>query len=155
MGLKIQDAGTLRTITRLYIRQGGVNRRIRTLKIMDGGTLRTVATFADTLSVSADGASGNGPGTGPSNVTTDSTTAVVSGGFAPYTYAWSLVTNGGGTASTATNPTSATTAFQKANVPQDASYTDVWQVTVTDAVGSTATAAASAQFSNFNFGGFS
>ena len=153
MSLKVQDAGTLRTITNLYIRTAGGNRRIRTLKVMVGGTLRTVATFADTMSVTVGGAVGNAYGSGPANVTTNNTTAVVTGGFSPYTYAWSLVSNGGGTASTATNPTSATTAFQKVNVPQDASYTDVWQVTVTDAVGSTATAATSAQFSNFNFDG--
>ena len=153
MAFTIPDGGTSRTITRAYVRQDGVTRAVKRIQVMDGGALRTVATFADAMSVTVGGAVGNAYGSGPANVTTNNTTAVVTGGFSPYTYAWSLVSNGGGTASTATNPTSATTAFQKVNVPQDASYTDVWQVTVTDAVGSTATAATSAQFSNFNFDG--
>ena len=153
MPLKIRDSGTLREISRLYIRQSGVNRPIRTLKVLDGGTLRTVAVFADPLSVTASGVSGNGTGTSSQTVTTTETTAIVSGGFAPYTYSWALFTNDGGTPSTAISPSSASTRFQKASVAPDATWTDIWQVTVTDAVGGTATAAISAQFSNFNFGG--
>lgn len=153
MPLKILDAGTLRTITRLFIRQSGVDRRIRTLKVMDGGTLRTVATFADPLSVTAGGVAGNGTGGSTQTVQTSQTTAIVSGGFSPYTYQWTLITNEGGTPSFAVSPTSAATVFRKPNVDPDASWTDIFQVTVTDAVGSTATASIGVQFSNFNFGG--
>lgn len=153
MTLTVKDSGTSREITRAYVRQGGALRTIREIKVLDGGTLRTVAVFADPLSVTASGVSGNGTGTSSQTVTTTETTAIVSGGFAPYTYSWTLFTNDGGTPSTAISPTSASTRFQKANVAPDATWADIWQVTVTDAVGGTATAAISAQFSNFNFGG--
>lgn len=145
MTVKIQDAGTLRTITGLKVRVGGVTRTIRQIKVMDGGTLRTVATFSSALSVSistvaeAIGSS--------SSLTTNSVTATPSGGTAPYTYAWTLVTNGGRNASTAGSPSLATTNFTKTGlVPTDV-VTDVWRVTATDSFGQTATADVTATFS--------
>ena len=143
MALKIQDAGTLREITRLYIRQSGVNRRIRTLKVMDGGTLRTVAVFADPLSVTASGVSGTGTS---SVVTTNTTTATPSGGFGPYTYVWTRISAGAADPSTATSSLSATTAFRKTGMAPGQFAQDFWRVTVTDSIGSTATADISATF---------
>ena len=143
MGLAIKDAGTLRTISRLYIRQSGVNRRIRTLKVMDGGTLRTVAVFADALTVSAFNVRGIDSS---STVTTRETTATVSGGFGPYTYLWERVIAGGGDASTAATPTRASTAFTKTGMFPGQSSTDTWRVTVTDSTGATATTEISATF---------
>lgn len=145
MALKIHDAGTLRTITRGYVKQAGILRTLREIKVMDGGTLRTVAVFADPLTVTASGAYAEGES---STLTTDSATASPSGGFAPYTYSWALLTNGGGGASTAATPSMASTTFTKTGVSIGATFTDTWRVTVTDSSGQTATADVSATFYN-------
>ncbi|WPZ05481.1 hypothetical protein [Pelagerythrobacter marinus] len=143
MSLQIRDAGTLRTITRLTIRQAGVNRSIRTLKVMDGGVLRTVAIFADPLAVTAPDTNGHQDS---STVITNLITATPSGGFSPYTYAWSLIANGGASPSTATAPTSAGTSFSKSGLIPGQTVTDTWRVTVTDSLGQTASHDISATF---------
>lgn len=157
MALKIRDGGTLRTITNLYIKQAGVLRRVRKLQVKDGGTLRTVATFTDPLTASASpsSVSGSGGGVDGATVGTTSTTAMPSGGRGPYTYSWALTTNGGGNASQALNPTSATTQFTKTDRPAGTSVSDVWTVTITDTDGQTATAQVTAFFQNISVGGVS
>lgn len=143
MAITILDGGTLRTITKAYVKQAGVLRAIRTIKVQDGGTLRTVATFADPLSVFV---TDTGKVASSSTMTTDPATASPSGGFAPYTYAWTLVTNGGGAASTANTPTLASTTFTKTGLSPGSDITDVWRCTVTDALGNTASDVGNANF---------
>lgn len=152
MTFRILDAGTLRTISSGQVKVAGVMRPLRFIKVMDGGSLRTVATFVAPLSASTSDTSGFGNGTEGATVITSTASAVVSGGLAPFTYAWALLTNGGGTASTATAPASATTAFSKSGMPGEAFYQDTWRVTVTDSLGSTATADLTATFVNVNTG---
>lgn len=149
--IRIQDAGTLRTITRGSVRVAGVTRALRTIKVMDGGVLRTVAVFADPLSVSISPSALAAFAQENTTVTTDTASASPTGGLAPFTYAWTLQANGGGTASTANSASSATTSFTKTNVPLETTYSDTWRVTVTDAVGQTATANIIASFTNFSF----
>jgi hypothetical protein len=112
VGLKIRDAGgTLRTIVGLKIRDaGGTLRTIADLKVRDaGGTLRTVFT------------SGGGGGTSvwidpPSSDTASTTetyhaedfTVGYSGGVAPTSYAWGVVSSSGGSASVLSGATTAT-----------------------------------------------
>lgn len=153
MALKIQDAGTLRTITGLKIKQAGVLRTIKKLYVQDGGTLRLVARFADPLTVSATNIGGSGNGAATQTVTTPSRTATVAGGFSPFTYSWTLVSSGGGTPSTAGTPTMAATTFSKPNVAVNETYQDIWRVTVTDDSGDTATDTLVVTFSNFSTGG--
>lgn len=138
MPLKIQDAGTLRTIKRLWIKQAGVLRRIRTLKVMDGDELRTVGVFSDPLAVAVPpgvtGVEFAPPGT-PVLVST-SAGAVVIGGIGPFSYSWARVS---GEVFTIGSPSSASTSFSKTlvgNVQQSGTY----RVTVTDSVGDTASA---------------
>lgn len=72
----------------------------------------------------------SGSGTGVTNVTT----ATVSGGVAPYTYAWTYVS--GDNTMSATVPTGVTTAFSASlsvNQEKDA----VWQVVAIDNLGAT------------------
>ena len=146
------DAGATRDITGLKVKQSGVIRNIRTIRVMDDGTLRTVAVFADPLTVNANDVSGSGAGTSGATVTTSQSLAAPSGGFGPYTYAWTLFSNSGGTASTALTPSSASTAFRKTNVGAESAVTDSWQVTVTDSVGSTASTIITAAFVNISGG---
>lgn len=149
MPLRVLDAGTLRTITTLTAKQGGVERRIRTAKIQDGGALRTVAIFADPLTLSASPpiVSGAQSSAGAVLVNTASTIAIPAGGLAPYTYSWAR-TSGVGSAN---SPTSATTNFSATIGP--GTQSGDFRVTVTDSGGQTATADVSATFNNLG-GGF-
>lgn len=140
MTLKIQDAGTLRTITRLAIRQAGVTRQIKTLKVMHGGVLRTVAVFASPLSLSASpaGSSNTYESFGlplPQTLTSDLITAIPSGGLAPFTYAWAYLS---GDTFTVSHPTSAGTYFSH-TFNSFGIRSGTYRCTVTDSVGTTAT----------------
>lgn len=143
MPLTIQDAGTSRTITSGKVRVAGVTRNLKTIKVQDGGSLRLVAKFADPLAVTAGGALATGSS---SSLTTNTITANVTGGFAPYTYAWTLIANGGRNASTASNASGASTSFTKTGLISGDSIDDTWRVTVTDSLGDTATADTTATF---------
>lgn len=82
----------------------------------------------------------------PSAVTSSSVTASPSGGLGPYQYLWEFIS---GNASTALQPNFASTSFRNGNVPANNVETSVFRVTVTDALGSEATAQVTAQFENF------
>lgn len=84
-----------------------------------------------TLSVSINPTSAYGFGTGTPS--TNNVTASVSGGTAPYTYAWSYVS---GDTFTTSNPTSATTHWSKSVGINDI-FTGVYKCTVTDSLGVT------------------
>lgn len=119
-----------------------------------GGNWVNIAAYTSPLTVTITPASTNGSSgdNSPVSVVTPNVTASVSGGLAPYTYAWTNVVNGGGTASSAIQPTMATTAFIKPSVPAATGYTDTLRVTVTDSLGRTGTADISVDF--VNVGGF-
>lgn len=153
MSLRIQDAGTLRTIKRLRIQQGGILRDIRRLRVMHDGVLRTVATFAEQLTASANPTQVNGRenSTKPVTVFTNETTAIPTGGRAPFTYSW---TQTSGPVATITAPNMATTQFSTAVGP-NSTASAVFICTITDAVGQSASVEVKANFSNFDEGGIS
>ena len=72
-----------------------------------------------------------------SSITTDNVTATVSGGVAPYTYAWTKVS---GSTLTVTAATSATTAFTATGMAQGETRDAVYRCTVTDSTPATAQA---------------
>lgn len=145
---KALNSGTLRTITRAWVKQAGVLRRLKTAKVMDGGSLRTVGIFADPLTATVSGsASGTASGFSAATITTSSVTALPSGGQGPYTYAWAYLS---GDTATILSPTQATTAFQRSANPGE-TLEGTFRCTVTDAYGSTATADATATFSHEGF----
>lgn len=141
---EVKGGGTLRTITTAWAYHGGILRRLRKAQVLEDDTLRTVATFAAPLSVSISPDLVFGYEEAASTVTTSSATAVPSGGSAPFTYAWEIVTSSGFTPSTANSPSSATTTFSKVMAPT--TNEDTWRVTVTDSFGTTATDTVIAQF---------
>ena len=83
----------------------------------------------------------------PATVTTATATASVTGGTAPYTFAWAL--DSGNVGWTATNPTAATTSFRFATIGPGDSEFGVFEVTVTDARGRTATGTVEVQAYNY------
>ena len=152
MSLRIQDAGSLRTITRGKIMVAGVLRELREIKVQDGATLRTVATFASTLSASASPTSASGAQSSgsPISVTTTPATVTPSGGLAPFTYIWARAS--GVLGPVANSPNSATTSFTSTVDPGVTNVT-VFRCTVTDAVGQESTADVTASFQNLGSGG--
>lgn len=148
MTLRVMEGGNLRAITNLMVKQAGVLRSIRTVKVMDGGALRTVATFADLLTVEASPANVSGTQASASaiRVNTDVTTAGPSGGLAPFSYSWAKVSEVGA----ANSPSMATTDFGATISP--GTQTGTFRVTVTDAVGHTATDDVTATFTNVGGG---
>lgn len=147
------DAGVLRTFTEGFVRQAGVNRRLRTVQVMDDGVLRTVAEFVAPLSadINPTGASGSANNTSPVPVTTNQVTALPSGGRAPFTYAWAQIL---GSPATINNPSMATTSFT-ATPPPGETISATFQVTITDDTGQTATDTVLANFINFGGTGLS
>lgn len=135
--------GGLKEITRWQGLHLGINRLFRSLRVMSGGTLRHVGSFIPplSLSVSPDSASG---GAFSGQVNTNTVKAIASGGQAPYSYAWSLVSDTAPGTPFATSPTGATTAF-RGYVEGDAQF----RVIVTDSLGSTQTALVPATFTSF------
>src|SRR5690606_3290586 len=84
----------------------------------------------------------------PTTVQTTATTASPIGGTGPYTYSWVRISYVGGAAPTIAAPSSATTTFQQVSATNNATYTAVFRVTITDVFGQTATANVSASFYN-------
>lgn len=138
---KVLNAGTLRTITRGYVRQAGVLRQLKTAKVMDGGVLRTVGIFVQPLALSITPTTVLGIADATGTATTGTAQAVPAGGFSPYTYLWSHVS---GVTATILSPTLASTAFRR--VLGVEFETAVFRCTVTDSVGGTAQATVNATF---------
>lgn len=82
--------------------------------------------------------SGYYAGGGAANVTTGAAAAAGNGGVAPYTYAWARVGTGPYTWA-ADAPAASTSTFTATAIPQGVADEAVFQVTVTDAAGSTST----------------
>lgn len=140
MAIRVVDAGSvLRTATSLKVQDGGTLRRILRVKAMDAtSTLRTVATFVPplTATVTTDGGSTVPIGIGGNLYQIIYWAyATPAGGLGPYTYSWAAISGGGGWS--ITDATSASSAFSTTT----AIYAPaVFRVTVTDAIGQTATA---------------
>lgn len=92
-----------------------------------------------------------GTSTSPQNITTNSTLASVSGGTAPFTYAWTQYGSSPDTW-TINSPSASTTSFTATSVPTGVSATASFKITVTDAAGVVATAIVNAQADNDGVG---
>lgn len=146
----IDTGGTNRAITQLrIIDAGGTDRVITEMRIIDtGGTDRVIYTTASALSVSVSDDLVSGL-TNSGTAITNSTTATASGGTAPYTYAWTLISySHPSVAPTVQSPTSATTSFVQTSIGTGEYFDAVFRVTATDAATNTATADVQAVWSD-------
>lgn len=144
--------GEWKTITASKVYVSGAWRTIVAIKIYAGGAWRDVANFTPPATGGGGGGGGTlaavaepSPCTGfaaNSVVTTEPCTITPSGGLAPYTYAWSIIS---GTATIA-SPTSATTTFQKTGVPLGLTREATARCAVTDSLGTSTTVTVSLSF---------
>jgi hypothetical protein len=152
--VKITDAGnTVRSVTSLRIVDvGGVVRNIRRIRVLDadGTTWRTVAYFAEPLSltIAPNPASGIAES---STITSPTLTAVVQGGFGPYSYAWTVTAHSSPTPPTPSSNTLATITATQTGVPEGVVATATLSCTVTDSGGFTASATVPCTFFHQNF----
>lgn len=128
--MKLRRGGTLREVPFAYIFYLGARRRLQTIKQKRGGSLVIVANFSGPLGVTANDCNNLPDGSN----TTKTTLASVSGGVVPFTYSWAITSG----SATITSPASARTEFTKAFTTDGETITA--RVTVTDALGATATA---------------
>lgn len=150
MTLVIRDAtNTPRTITAIQVRDGdNIARDITELWARDTNNVpRLIFSTGPALSASAAPEAVGGVSYGDGIVTTNATTVTATGGVAPYTYLWTVVswTNLNGPP-TANSSTSATTTFTQTAVAEDDSA--VFRCTVTDDASTTVTVDVSAFFQN-------
>lgn len=139
MGIAARDSGNvLRAISGLKMRDAtNTLRTIQTIKMRDSGNvLRVVYTAMSANASPADVSGTYGSFSGSHSVVSNSTTAIITGGVAAYTYAWSYVSGDSGIA--ANSASAATTTFSK-TLAVGTETSAVFQCLVTDANGATAT----------------
>jgi hypothetical protein len=143
--MEVRCGGAWRTITTGEAFVNGAWRTLRYGEAYIDGAWKQVATFVQplTLSVSPPSTGANAGAT-----TTPSVTATPSGGLGPFTYSWAKLS---GDAVSANSPSLATTSFTLTSGSPPANAT--FRCTVTDALGSTATADVGVLFSNASSGG--
>lgn len=142
MPWSVKVSGTWRTVTAPQVRVSGSWQAVKSGWVKVSGTWRQ---FYASLTAAASPTTVDGFDTvvapSSSTATTNSTTVTPTGGSAPYTYSWSLVS---GTSATVNSPTSATTTFSRTvfvdNPGQQINRTGVYRCTVTDSASQTATA---------------
>jgi len=125
----------------------GAWRTVTRVMAYAGGAWRTAVQFAPALSVSVPAdyevfVSGNPIGYGQAFVG-----ATPSGGLAPYRYAWSITEDSGTISPSLGSPSLASTAVNGGAYPSSTDYV-LLSVTVTDAIGQTATGSTIVIFEN-------
>jgi hypothetical protein len=133
---QIFTGGAWRTITSGKIYIGGAWRTITRGSVYKGGSWKDGPAFVPPLSATASPSDAFGSTTGHfgATVTSNNVTVMPVGGLGPFTYSWAV-----GSGITASNPTGATTSFSKYLTPFSETIASA-TCTVTDSLGSTATA---------------
>jgi hypothetical protein len=133
--MKIRDAsGTLRAITGVAVRDaGGVLRQIKTIKARDAAGVLRVVFNGFKVSASPSSTTGYCYSPGFTTAITGIVTANVTGGTAPFTYAWTADSGW-----SALSPTNYATSFRSPGLSPGDEANGSAYVTVTDANGATA-----------------
>lgn len=135
--VRIRDAGgTLRTITRIRMRdEGGTLRTIQRIRVRDASNI--LRTVYQSMTVAASPTSISQTGATSTITTGSSTTAVPTGGTAPYTVQW-IDSGSYYDLIQATTPTSATTTFRRTGCISGDTYLGEFFCRFTDATGAIA-----------------
>lgn len=150
--IRIRDASNvLRTVRRIRMRDASnVLRTIRRVRIRDASNVLRVVYTAFSAIVTPTIVSGSTDLSTLEDVTTNSATALTSGGTAPYTYAWTLLSSDGFISWTIDSPTTAATTFTANDVPGSMFTIATFQVEITDDTGEKAYATVTATAENTN-----
>lgn len=143
-------AGAWRSLTRAELYIGGKWRTVTRAEYWNGSSWKQAASFVPPLSVAVSPATASGSAMPlkpqPQVVSTGALTATPSGGKAPFAYSWSIISHTGSLPSLGNSAVASTIAT--ATVAANTDQTAIAQVTVTDALGSTASATGTFSFSN-------
>lgn len=131
--MRARISGAWKEVPAATVRVDNAWKTARRIEAYIAGAWEEVASFIPSLSLTADSVFGDDTGT---TVISTASAAVPSGGLAPYTYAWTMLT---GTA-TALSPTTALCRFSESGLAAEEMRTSTARCTVTDASGQTATA---------------
>ena len=135
MPLTIRDGTNApRTVIGLQIRDGtNTPRDIQQLFARDSNNVpRLIFSLAPPMSAGASPSTVSGTTLGTGSAITDSATCTPSGGTAPYSYAWEVVSFDGPVTPTAVTPSNATTGFRQTSIGIGESYSAVFRCMVTD-----------------------
>lgn len=142
--IQIRTKDGLRTVSGIQIRDtSGKLRNVVSVSIRDANGLHTL-TFGPAVAINPNYVRGDGSSKAMIIVTTASAAVQVSGGQAPYTYAWTLDTAGW----TARAPTSDNTTFSSPRLASGDDSNAMATCTVTDANGATGSGTCTVAASN-------
>lgn len=153
MTLHIRDAaGASHVVDGVFFRDAdGDLQTIDAIRVRDtGGVSRLIYSTAPdlTLICAPDNVIGGTFGSG--TATTDESVATPTGGTAPYTYAWTLISYTAGVPPTIDSPSADTTTFTQTGIGPGDGFFAVFRCTVTDDDSNTATADVGATFYSYD-----
>lgn len=141
---------------------GSIDRAIMAFKMIDAASVdRTIVegrligpdgvdrVFYDTAGTASFSASPDHShrfGTGNGSATSNAVVITATGGTAPYSYAWTIITYTNGTSPTVGSPASATTTFTQTNLAAGDVDTATFRCTVTDSASNSTTVDVDASF---------
>lgn len=153
MTIKIRTGSGTSGIRSIRVREALNTKRAARVKLRTGlgvGDLDQVFTGVDPLAITFDPASADFVSFEDTTVS-GSITANVSGGLAPFSYSWSVLSFSAAATPTLTAPIFATTTVIQTGVAPEALETATLQVVVNDSAGQTATATVPVSFNHITF----
>ena len=153
MTVKIRTSSGASGINSIRVREALTTKRAARIKFRTGlgvGDLDQVFTGVAPLSIIFDPASADFVSFEDTTVS-GSITANVSGGLAPFSYSWSVLSFSAAATPTLTAPIFATTTVIQTGVAPEALETATLQVVVNDSAGQTATATVPVSFNHITF----
>ena len=136
MTMHVRDGGSWRTVSSPRVRVSGAWQTVQSGWVRVSGVWRQFFSSTAPLSVSCDPGSVSGSIFGGGYVASGSTTAVVTGGTAPYTYSWARTS--GDTRVSVSSATASSVYFDTTISSVDVASA-TFRVTVTDSLSATAT----------------
>jgi hypothetical protein len=144
MSLKTYKDGAWRTVKKWQIRQGNTWQTVKRARTFVGGAWREFYAYVNPITVIFSPTAVTA--TSSSTVATGGVLAVVSGGTAPITYAWSVASYDAPTTPTIINGATASPTLRQSALGIGDSYTALFMVTATDNLGIVATGQVAATF---------
>jgi hypothetical protein len=146
--MEVFTGGTWRTITSAEAYIGGAWQRIQYAEAYVNGAWRQIVSFAAPYTALVVSPSPVSASAQSDTITTESVSATPTGGLAPFTYNWTLVSSSGLTVVTILFPNSSSTPFTATLSPggEGASGSATFTCTATDSLGSSKSASVNVGF---------